>query len=159
MKKQSSKTALGIIAKNRRAYYEYFIEKEIEAGLVLYGWEMKSIRAGKINISDSYILIYNQEAYLLGSIFQPLINVSNNITCDPTRNRKLLLNKSEINYLNNRNKQKNYTTIALVMYWKRSWCKLKIGLSRGKKQYDKRDQHREREWKIHKERILKILKP
>ncbi|MXP50811.1 SsrA-binding protein SmpB [Pantoea sp. SoEX] len=154
MKKKSTENSLMIVTKNKKAYYEYSIEKKFEAGIVLYGWEVKSIRAKKININDSYVLIYGKEVYLIGTTFQSLINVSNNITCDSKRNRKLLLTKSEINYLSN-NKQKGYTIIPLVLYWKKSWCKITIGLSRGKKQYKKREQIKEREWQISKQRILK----
>ncbi|PPI88947.1 SsrA-binding protein [Candidatus Pantoea edessiphila] len=155
MKKKSQIINSNIITKNKSAYFEYFIEREFEAGLVLYGWEVKSLRAGKINISDSYISISNEEAYLSGSIFNPLIFVSNNYSCNPKRNRKLLLNKSEINFLNYNKKQKGYTIIALMMYWKNAWCKIKIGLCKGKKKYNKLNEIKEREWKINKARILK----
>ncbi|PPI88281.1 SsrA-binding protein [Candidatus Pantoea edessiphila] len=158
MKKKLNKLDSNIITKNKAAYYEYYIDNEFEAGLVLYGWEVKSLRAGKINISDSYILIHNEEAYLSGSMFQPLAYVSNNNIINPKRDRKLLLTRSEINFLNYNKKQKGYTIIALMMYWKKAWCKLKIGIARGKKQYNKRDTIKDREWKINKERILKNSK-
>ncbi|PPI86661.1 SsrA-binding protein [Candidatus Pantoea edessiphila] len=158
MTKISKKPNFNIITKNKHAYHEYFIEKEFEAGLVLQGWEVKSLRAGKVNISESYILLYEKEAYLLGSTLQPLIYVSNSCSPDPKRRRKLLLTKPEINYLYYNNKQKGYTIIALSMYWKNALCKLKIGISHGKKKHDKRNEIKNREWKINKSRILKNTK-
>ncbi|CAJ0992296.1 SsrA-binding protein SmpB [Pantoea sp. Nvir] len=140
---------------NKRARYEYFIEEEFEAGLVLQGWEVKSIRAGKANINDSYILLRNGEAYLFGSTFHPLAMASIHIIYDPTRNRKLLLNQRELSSLYGRINREGYTIVALSLYWKNAWCKLKIGIARGKKEHDKRANIKEREWKLDKERIIK----
>ncbi|MXP56618.1 SsrA-binding protein SmpB [Pantoea sp. Mhis] len=140
---------------NKTARYEYFIEKEFEAGIVLHGWEIKSLRAGKVNIKNSYILLKNSEAYLFGSHFEPLLAATSDMIYDPTRNRKLLLHRSELDSLYGYVNRKNYTIIVLAIFWKNCWAKLNIGTAYGKKQHDKRDNVKEREWKIHKERIMK----
>ncbi|AKC31882.1 SsrA-binding protein SmpB [Candidatus Pantoea carbekii] len=144
-----------IIAVNKRAHYEFFIEKELEAGIVLYGWEVKALRSYKANISNSYILLQNNEAYLFGSTFEPLSVASSHITCDSIRNRKLLLNRRELDFLYGSIHYKGYTIIALSLYWKNAWAKLKLAIARGKKDYDKRNDIKYREWNIQKERILK----
>ncbi len=154
-KKKVHKPGSATIALNKRARHEYFIEEEFEAGLSLQGWEVKSLRAGKINISDSYILLRDREAYLFGSTFQPLAVASTHVVCDPTRNRKLLLNQRELDSLYGRVNREGYTVVALSLYWKNAWCKLKIGVARGKKEHDKRDDIKEREWKLDKARIMK----
>jgi len=142
-----------IIAKNKSAYFKYFIKQEIEAGISLHGWEVKSIRAGKVNINDSYVLLKNNEAFLLGSVFQPII-VTSHIRYDSMRTRKLLLNKKELYYLSILINRKGYTLVAISLYWKNAWIKIKIGVAKGKKIYDKRLDIKEREWKIKKMRII-----
>ena len=137
MTKKKVKVGSNTIAVNKRARQEYFIEDEIEAGLELQGWEVKSMRAGKANISDSYIIFKNGEAYLFGATIQPLSLASTHVVCDPTRTRN------------------GFTIVALSLYWKGAWAKIKIGLAKGKKQHDKRDDIKEREWKVAKERIMK----
>ncbi|MBA2817249.1 SsrA-binding protein SmpB [Candidatus Pantoea persica] len=154
-KKKVHKPGSATIALNKRARHEYFIEEEFEAGLSLQGWEVKSLRAGKANISDSYVLLLDGEAYLFGSTFQPLAVASTHVVCDPTRNRKLLLNQRELDSLYVRVNREGYTVVALSLYWKNAWCKLKIGVARGKKEHDKRDDIKEREWKLDKARIMK----
>ncbi|QKJ88277.1 SsrA-binding protein [Paramixta manurensis] len=154
-KKKAHKSGSATIALNKRARHEYFIEEEFEAGLSLQGWEVKSLRAGKANISDSYILMRDGEAYLFGATFQPLLVASSHVVCDPTRNRKLLLKKRELDSLYGRINREGYTIVALSLYWKNAWCKLKIGVAKGKKEHDKRDDIKEREWKLDKARIMK----
>lgn len=154
-KKKAHKPGSATIAMNKRARHEYFIEEEIEAGLSLQGWEVKSLRAGKANISDSYILLRDGEAYLFGSTFQPLSVASSHIVCDPTRSRKLLLKQRELDALIGKANRDGYTIVALSMYWKNAWAKLKIGVAKGKKEHDKRDDIKDREWKLDKARIMK----
>jgi len=154
-KKKAHKPGSATIAMNKRARHEYFIEEEFEAGLSLQGWEVKTLRAGKANVSDSYIMLRDGEAYLFGSTFQPLSVASTHYVCDPTRSRKLLLKKRELDTLIGKVNRDGYTIIALSMYWKNAWAKLKIGLAKGKREHDKRDDIKDREWKLDKARIMK----
>ncbi|AXU93967.1 MAG TPA: SsrA-binding protein SmpB [Erwinia persicina] len=154
-KKKANKPGSATIAMNKRARHEYSIEDEFEAGLSLQGWEVKSLRAGKANISDSYIMLRDGEAYLFGSTFQPLSVASSHYVCDPTRSRKLLLKKRELDTLIGKANRDGYTIVALSMYWKNAWAKLKIGLAKGKREHDKRDDIKDREWKLDKARIMK----
>lgn len=155
MTKKKVKPNSNTIALNKRAKHDYFIEDEIEAGLELQGWEVKSMRAGKANISDSYVIFKNGEAFLFGASIQPLNVASTHIVCDPTRTRKLLLNKRELASLFGKANRDGFTIVALSLYWKSAWAKVKIGLAKGKKQLDKRDDIKEREWKVTKDRIMK----
>ena len=155
MTKKKLKPGSNTIALNKRARHDYFIEDEIEAGLELQGWEVKSMRAGKANISDSYVIFKNGEAFLFGASIQPLNVASTHIVCDPTRTRKLLLNKRELASLFGKANRDGFTIVALSLYWKSAWAKVKIGLAKGKKQQDKREDIKEREWKVAKERIMK----
>lgn len=154
-KKKSHKPGSATIALNKRARHEYFIEEEIEAGLSLQGWEVKSLRAGKVNISDSYVLLKDGEAWLFGATITPLTVASTHVVCDPMRNRKLLLNERELNSLFGQINQKGYTVVALSLYWKNAWAKVKIGVAKGKKEYDKRTDIKERQWQVDKARIMK----
>ena len=154
-KKKAYKPGSATIAQNKRARHEYFIEEEFEAGLALQGWEVKSLRAGKANISDSYVLLKDGEAFLFGATFQPLMAASSHVVCDPMRTRKLLLNKREINSLFGRVNREGYTVVALSLYWKNAWTKVKIGVAKGKKDFDKRDDIKTREWQVDKARIMK----
>lgn len=155
MTKKKVKPNSNTIALNKRARHDYFIEDEIEAGLELQGWEVKSMRAGKANISDSYVIFKNGEAFLFGASIQPLNVASTHIVCDPTRTRKLLLNKRELASLFGKANRDGFTIVALSLYWKSAWAKVTIGLAKGKKQQDKRDDIKEREWKVTKDRIMK----
>ncbi|HHV6368024.1 TPA: SsrA-binding protein SmpB, partial [Haemophilus influenzae] len=155
MTKKKVKPNSNTIALNKRARHDYFIEDEIEAGLELQGWEVKSMRAGKANISNSYVIFKNGEAFLFGASIQPLNVASTHIVCDPTRTRKLLLNKRELASLFGKANRDGFTIVALSLYWKSAWAKVKIGLAKGKKQQDKRDDIKEREWKVTKDRIMK----
>jgi ssrA-binding protein len=155
MTKKKVKLGSNTIALNKRARHDYFIEDEIEAGLELQGWEVKSMRAGKVNISDSYVIFKNGEAFLFGSMIQPLSVASTHIVCDPSRTRKLLLKQRELDSLFGKTNRDGFTLIALSLYWKGAWAKIKIGLAKGKKQHDKRDDIKEREWRVAKDRIMK----
>lgn len=154
-KKKAHKPGSATIAQNKRARFEYFIEEEIEAGLSLQGWEVKSLRAGKANLSDSYVTFRDCEAYLFGATITPLSVASSHVVCDPTRTRKLLLNKRELDSLFGRVNREGYTVVALSMYWKNAWVKVKIGVAKGKKEHDKRDDIKDREWQTAKARIMK----
>lgn len=155
MTKKKAKIGSNTIALNKRARHDYFIEEEIEAGLSLQGWEVKSMRAGKANLSDSYVIFNQGEAFLFGANIQPLSVASTHIVCDPTRTRKLLLSKRELDTLFGKANRDGYTVLALSLYWKNAWAKVKIGLAKGKKQHDKREDIKEREWKMQKDRIMK----
>lgn len=154
-KKKSHKPGSATIALNKRARHEYFIEEEIEAGLSLQGWEVKSLRAGKANISDSYVLLKNGEAWLFGATITPLNVASTHVVCDPMRTRKLLLGQRELDTLFGKINREGYTVVALSLYWKNAWAKIKIGIAKGKKQFDKREDIKDREWQINKGRIMK----
>ena len=155
MTKKKVKLGSNTIVLNKRARHDYFIEDEIEAGLELQGWEVKSMRAGKVNISDSYVIFKNGEAFFFGSMIQPLSVASTHIVCDPSRTRKLLLKQRELDSLFGKTNRDGFTLIALSLYWKGAWAKIKIGLAKGKKQHDKRDDIKEREWRVAKDRIMK----
>ncbi|BGI51195.1 MAG: SsrA-binding protein SmpB [Arsenophonus endosymbiont of Ceratovacuna japonica] len=140
---------------NKKAYHEYFISEEIEAGIVLKGWEVKSLRVGKVNISNSYILLKKSEAYFFGATIIPLNTKFYHTSNDSIRTRKLLLNKFELVSLFGKINRKGYTIITLSLYWKKAWCKVKIGIAKGKKDHDKRHLIKDREWKLDKDRIMK----
>lgn len=143
------------IALNKKAGFEYFIEDQFEAGLVLEGWEIKSLRAGKINLSDAHVIIKRGEAFLLGAQIQPLSTVSTHFIPDPTRTRKLLLNRKELNVLIGSVERQGYTIVPLSLYWKKNKIKMKIALAKGKKEHDKRDTIKNREWQRDRSRIIK----
>lgn len=152
---KKKKTADNVIAVNRRALHDYFIEERFEAGLSLQGWEVKSLRAGKANISEAYVTPKNGEMLLLGATITPLNHSCAFVVSDPQRTRRLLLNKSEINKLIGHAQRSGYTIIPLKMYWKGSWAKLEIAIARGKQEHDKRDSIKTKEWQRTKERIMK----
>lgn len=140
---------------NRKVNFRYQIEKKITSGIQLLGWEVKSIRTGRVSISEGYISIKNNEAYLLGTHFQPLATTFQNKLCDSKRIRKLLLKKKEIHFLFNFYLKKKYTIVPMKLFWKKSWCKLILGIAYSKNTKDKRLDEKNRLWKIEKERILK----
>lgn len=142
------------IAENRKARHEYAIEETLEAGVVLQGWEVKSLRAGKGSIVDSYVIIKNGEAFLLNCVISPLLSASTHITPENSRTRKLLLNKKELKRLIGAVERKGYTIVALTMYWKNSFVKVQIAVAKGKKLHDKRQTEKERDWAREKARIL-----
>ncbi|WP_422667599.1 SsrA-binding protein SmpB [Buchnera aphidicola] len=155
VKKKNISIKLSKIFINKKAYHNYFIEEKFCAGIVLEGWEVKSIRSKKINFSNSYIIYQKHEMYLINSNIQPLPISSNNMFCDPIRKRKLLLNTHEIDSLSHKIKNIGYTLVTLSLFWKRSWCKLEIGLAKGKTLRDKRMDLKKNEWNKEKLRILK----
>ncbi|MFC0444631.1 SsrA-binding protein SmpB [Pseudidiomarina halophila] len=155
MSKSKSPNNSGTIALNKKARHEYFLEDKFEAGIALQGWEVKSIRAGKANISDTYVIIRDGEAYLLGAQIQPLLAASSHVVCDPERSRKLLLKKRELDKLIGASEREGYSIVATAMYWKQHLVKLEIYLAKGKKSHDKRDTVKERDWQRQKSRILK----
>jgi len=155
MSKKKSKTPDNTIALNKKARFEYHIEDRFEAGLSLEGWEVKSLRAGKVQLSDGYVLLKDREAFLFGALITPLPTASTHIKPDPQRTRKLLLHRSEINRLTGAVERQGYTVVPLSMYWKNGRAKLAIGVAKGKKLHDKRRTERDRDWQTQKERLLK----
>ncbi|WP_026377177.1 SsrA-binding protein SmpB [Aestuariibacter salexigens] len=154
-KNKTKKPGGGTIALNKKARHEYFLEDKFEAGIALQGWEIKSIRAGKVNISDTYVIIQNGEAFLLGCKIQPLNQASSHVICDPERTRKLLLNRRELDRLMGARDREGYSVVATAMYWKKCWVKVEIHLAKGKKTHDKRDTVKDRDWARQKERMMK----
>ncbi|WMS89048.1 SsrA-binding protein SmpB [Pleionea litopenaei] len=152
---KKKKTPDNVIVQNKKARHDYFIEDTFEAGLVLEGWEVKSLRASKVNLSDSYIFLKDGEAWLLGCHISPLQTVSSHITPNPTRYRKLLLHNRELAKLFGAHQRQGYTIAALKLYWVKNRVKLEIGLAKGKKLHDKRATEKEREWNRAKQRVLK----
>ncbi|KMT65482.1 SsrA-binding protein SmpB [Catenovulum maritimum] len=153
-KKKKTNTS-NTIALNKKARHEYALEDKYEAGLELQGWEVKSIRAGKVNISDTYVFIKDGEAFLLGCQIQPLHTASTHVVADPKRYRKLLMKRREIDALIGAQERNGYTIVATAMYWKRCWVKLEIKLGRGKKSHDKREDIKDKDWARQKERMMK----
>jgi SsrA-binding protein len=151
----SNQDQTGTIVVNKKARFEYFIEDEYEAGLVLEGWEVKSLRAGKINLSDAHVIIKHSEAWLLGAQIQPLPTASTHIQPEPDRTRKLLLNHRELSQLIGSVERQGYTLIPLSLYWKRNKVKAKIALAKGKKMHDKRATIKDRDWERDRSRIMK----
>ena len=139
MAKKEEKTKSNTIAQNKKARFDYFIEERFEAGLALQGWEVKSLRAGKAQLVDSFVMVRNGEAWLHGSHLTPLNSASTHVTPEPARIRKLLLNRREIDRLTGLVERKGYTLVALELYWNKGRAKLALGLAKGKKQHDKRD--------------------
>ena len=152
---KKEKQLSNVIAVNRKANFEYFIEDRYEAGLSLQGWEVKALRAGKANISEGYVTIKGGEIILLGSIINPLKTSCAFVVSDPTRTRKLLLSRKEIDKLTGVVQRQGYTLMPLKLYWKGSWAKLEVGVARGKQDHDKRDSIKDRQWARDKERIMK----
>lgn len=157
MAKKNSKPKAGsnTIAQNKKARHEYFIEDEIEAGLELQGWEVKSLRQGKANIAESYVFMKNGEAFISGMTITPLQQASTHVVADPTRIRKLLLSRRELDNLIGKINRDGMTLAALSLYWSRSWAKLKIGVAKGKKLHDKRADLKEKDWQREKSRVMK----
>lgn len=143
------------IAQNKKARHEYFIEETFEAGIVLHGWEVKSLRAGKAQLRDSYVIIKNGEAFLLGTLISPLQTVSTHFIPDPTRTRKLLLHRAQLSKLIGAVERKGYTIVPLQMYWSKGLAKCEVGLAKGKQDHDKRETEKNRDWQRDKQRILK----
>ena len=151
-KKHDSNT----IAVNRKATFDYFIEEQFEAGIALEGWEVKSLREGRVQLKESYVIVQNGEIYLVGAHVSPLKQASTHINPNPTRSRKLLLHRKEINKLIGAVDREGYTLVPLSLYWSKGRAKLKIALAKGKKQHDKRQAIKQREWDREKRRMLKM---
>jgi len=146
------------IALNKRARFEYFIEETCEAGLQLQGWEAKALRAGRAQITEAYVVIRNGEAWLLGAHVTPLPTTSTHVVADPTRTRKLLLHRAELDRLVGAVERRGYTLVPLQLYWKNGRAKLEVGLAKGKKSHDKRATEKDRDWRREKQRVMKNLR-
>lgn len=143
------------IVENRKAFHDYFIEERVEAGLSLEGWEVKAIRAGRANLKEAYVVVKNGEIVLLGSHITPLAQASTHVHADPTRTRKLLLHREEINRLVGKVERAGYTLMPLNLHYKGGRIKLEVGLAKGKKQHDKREAIKEREWNREQQRLVR----
>jgi SsrA-binding protein len=155
MSSKKDKPAPASIAQNKKAWHDYFIEERFEAGLALMGWEVKSLRAGRAQLKESYVSVKGAEAFLLGAHVSPLTSASTHVKADPVRPRKLLLHRDEINKLIGAVERKGYTLMPLSLYWKRGKAKLEIGLAKGKQLHDKRASIKKREHEREAERALK----
>ena len=143
------------IVDNKKAFHDYFIEERYEAGLVLEGWEVKAIRAGRAQIKEAYVVLKNGEAFLIGAHITPLLSASTHVTPDPTRTRKLLLHEAELSKLIGKVERAGYALVPLDLHYTRGRVKLALGLAKGKKQHDKRDAERERDWTREKGRLMR----
>lgn len=155
MAKKKKQNNPNSIAQNKKARFDYFIEETFEAGLALEGWEVKSLRQGKVQINESYILLKNNEAWLFGALITPLITASTHSNHDPLRLRKLLMHRREIDRLIGLVDQKGFTVVPLDLHWSKGKVKISIGLAKGKKLHDKRATQKERDWNRDKQRIMK----
>lgn len=143
------------IVENRKAFHDYFIEERVEAGLALEGWEVKAIRAGRANLKEAYVVIKDGAIVLVGAHISPLAQASTHVHADPTRTRRLLMHRDEINRFIGRVERAGYTLVPLDLHYKRGMIKLEVGLAKGKKQHDKRATIREREWGREQQRLLR----
>lgn len=146
------------IVQNRKASHDYFIERRIEAGIALEGWEVKAIRAGRAQIKEAYVIVGNGELFLIGSHISPLPAASTHLNPDPVRTRKLLLHAGEISQLIGNVERAGYTLVPLDLHFKKGLIKLEIGLAKGKKQHDKREAQKDRDWRREQQRLLKITR-
>lgn len=153
--KSASSSGGSTIALNKKARHDYFIEQKLEAGLVLEGWEVKSLRAMRVQLGESFVQLHQGEMFLYGMHLSPLPTASTHIDPNPLRPRKLLLHRLEIDRLIGSVERKGYTLVPLALYWKAGRAKLEIGLARGKKQHDKRASEKERDWQRDKQRLLR----
>src|SRR5690606_11602790 len=148
MARNKAKQSANTIAQNKKARFDYFIEESFEAGLELQGWEVKSLRAGKAQLTESYVVLRENQAWLLGSHFTPLLSASTHVNPDPIRTRRLLLHRQEIDRLTGLVERRGYTLVPLELYWNKGKVKLAVGLARGKKQHDKRATEKDRDWQM-----------
>jgi SsrA-binding protein len=155
MARKHGKTPPNTIAQNKKARFDYFIEERFEFGLALEGWEVKSLRAGKAQLTESYVILRGGEAWLLGAHITPLGTASTHVQPDPTRTRKLLAHRNELDRLTGLVERKGYTLVALELHWSKGRAKLAVGLAKGKKQYDKRATEKDRDWERDRARVLK----
>lgn len=156
MAKKKPKVPSNTIALNKKARFDYQIEEDFEAGIALEGWEVKSLRAGRAQLKESYVIIKDNQLFLLGAHVSPLPSASTHVHPDPTRTRKLLMHRDEIDRLVGYVERRGYTLVPLSLYWKDGLAKLKIALAKGKKQHDKRATIKQREWERDKHRLLKL---
>jgi len=154
-KSKTKKSSTNVIAVNRKARHNYFIEDTFEAGLSLEGWEVKSMREGRAQITEAYVNLHKGEAFLVGAQFSPLTTASTHIKTNPTRSRKLLLHRIELDRLTGAVERKGYALIPLNLHWHKGRAKLEVGLGKGKKQHDKRADKKDQDWQRQKARILK----
>lgn len=143
------------IAQNKKAFHDYFIEERFEAGLALEGWEVKAIRAGRVQLKEAYVMVKGAEVFLIGAHVSALPSASTHIHADPTRSRKLLLHAEEIRKLIGKVERAGYTLVPLDLHYARGRIKLEIGLAKGKKQHDKRDAEKDKDWKREQQRIMR----
>jgi len=143
------------IVDNRKAYHDYFVEEKFEAGLALEGWEVKAIRANRANLKEAYVIVKDAQIALIGAHITPLSTASTHVHPDPTRTRRLLLHRSEINRLIGQVERAGYTLVPLNLHYSKGRVKLDVGLAKGKKQHDKRDAQKERDWNREKQRLLR----
>jgi SsrA-binding protein len=143
------------IVENRKAFHDYFVEERYEAGLVLEGWEVKAIRAGRAQIGDAYVIVKENALWLLGAHVSPLLAASTHVKADPMRTRKLLMRADEIRRLIGKVEQRGYTLIPLDLHYSKGRIKLQIALAKGKLKHDKRASEREKEWQREKTRLLR----
>ncbi|MEW9898301.1 SsrA-binding protein SmpB [Chitinivorax sp. PXF-14] len=143
------------IINNRKAFHDYFIEEKFEAGIVLEGWEVKAIRAGRAQIKEAYVIVKNGEIFLIGAHITPLLSASTHIKPDPLRTRKLLLKAEEIRKLIGKVERAGYTLTPLDLHFSKGRIKAEIGLAKGKKQHDKREAEKDREWQREKARLIR----
>lgn len=157
MAKKHGKTSSSgnTIAVNRRARHEYFIEDRFEGGLALEGWEVKALRAGRLQLQEGYVIVHKNEIWLLGALITPLASTSTHIVPDSSRTRKVLLHRKEISRLIGKVDRQGYTMVPLSMYWKKGRAKLEFGLAKGKSKYDKRQTRKDREWERRKAQIMR----
>ena len=153
MNKQS-KSIERLIAANKKAFHDYLIEDRFEAGIALQGWEVKSLRAGRVQLKESYVILKKGEAWLIGVHISPLISASTHVNPDPVRTRKLLLHERELSKLHRAKEREGYTIVALDLHWHHNYVKVEIALAKGKKEHDKRAATKEREWGREKQRLL-----
>jgi SsrA-binding protein len=146
------------IVQNRKASHDYFIEQRFEAGIALEGWEVKAIRAGRAQLKEAYVIVSNGELFLIGSHISPLLAASTHLIPDPVRTRKLLLHAREISELIGSVERAGYTLVPLDLHFKKGLIKLEIGLAKGKKQHDKREAQKDREWRREQQRLLKLTR-
>lgn len=155
MNKEKEESEPRQIAVNRRARHDYFIEEHYEAGLVLLGWEVKSLREGRAQVADAYVKVLGEEAFLIGAHFTPPSGMSTHVQAEPDRTRKLLLHADQLRKLVGKVQRSGYTLVPLDLHWTRGRAKLEVGLAKGKKQHDKRADIKAREWKREKGRLLR----
>ncbi len=155
MATKNRKVGTSTIARNKRARFDYTIDESFEAGLSLQGWEVKSLRAGQAQLTESYVILRNGEGWLLGAHITPLITASTHVSTDPSRTRKILLHRRELDRLRGLVERRGYTLVPLDLHWSKGKAKLALGLAKGKKQYDKRATKKDQDWERAKSRALK----